>query len=296
MRIDGLKLGHYTNESLGTGVTVFLFDQPSPCGWFLCGHAPATRDVSLLEPTSTVSAIDALAFTGGSAKGLAVTDGVMAWLEQHSRGLRTCAGLIPIVPTASIYDLAIAEPVAPTVDDAYSACQQASYDITQYGNVGVGTGASVGKLLAGCQPMPGGFGYADLQMTTGLTVVAFAVVNCVGDVLERNGEIVAGALNDSGDYGNVSQSLLAGEQMTDPGFNTTLIAVICNARLDKTALTLVARMASAGVARAIVPSFTTFDGDVVFAAATGVVDADINLVGMLAAEATRQAIVKAVRN
>lgn len=291
-----LTIGHTTRSDISSGVSVFLLPQSSPCGYWLCGSAPATRDVSLLDAVATVPGIDALVFTGGSAFGLGVTDGVMRWLHEQGRGFPTLAGVIPIVPTAAIFDLEVGKPFAPTADDAYAACVNAVSDQHQSGRIGAGAGASISKLVPSAQQVAGGIGWAEQHCANGLYVLAYAVVNCVGDVLDEHGNITAGA-KATHDFLNLQSHFMSGQPThTDliTKTNTTLVAVFTNGKFDKAQLTRIAKTASAGMARAICPVFTAYDGDVVFAASVSDVIADEVTVGIIAAELVRQAIVKAV--
>jgi L-aminopeptidase/D-esterase-like protein len=296
VNLENLLIGHVSCANNASGVTVFLFEERSTCGWWLCGSAPATREVSLLNPDALVDRIDALVFTGGSALGLGATNGVMQWLVERGRGYATQHGAIPIVPTASIYDLSENGVVIPTPEDAYQACEVASKNNKLRGRVGAGSGAIVGKWLANAQRMVGGFGYAELTHASGLQVMVCAVVNCVGDVIDAQGRVVAGARDASGQFINFER-VIAHNHFGDTEIsqqNTTLVAVFTNADLNKMQLTRVAKTASSGMARAIRPVFTCYDGDVVFAASLGSHQADEFMVGMLAAEATRVAILNAV--
>lgn len=295
MQFTHLKIGHITHTDKGTGLTVFLFNESATCGYWLCGSAPATRDVNLLDCAATVNKIDALLFTGGSAFGLDAAQGVMRWLQEQGRGFPTAHGPVPIVPTASIYDFSVKGPAAPTGEDAYQACLSATSTLAA-GLIGAGTGASVGKLSSEATPMAGGFGYAQIICPSGLVVLACVVVNAVGDIIEPTGHIVAGAQQKDGQFVDLAQQLLQGEDINAPlsQQNTTLAAVFINANLDKPQLTRIAKMASAGMARAINPVFTSFDGDIVFAISLGKQIFNEITIGAIAATAIQQAILKAV--
>jgi L-aminopeptidase/D-esterase-like protein len=284
MRLENLSIGHVSCANNASGVTVFLFEERAPCGWWLCGSAPATREVSLLNPDALVDRIDALVFTGGSALGLGATNGVMQWLFERRRGYPTIHAPIPIVPTAAIYDLTAKSVIVPTPEEAYQACTVANKNNTLRGRVGAGTGATINKWSVTAKRKPGGFGFAELIHENGLQVLACVVVNCVGDVIDVQ------------KLDNFDQTLLRSNivQMEIAQQNTTLVAVFTNADLNKAQLTRVAKTASSGMARAIRPVFTCYDGDVVFAASVGNQQADEFLVGMLAAEATSAAIINAV--
>lgn len=296
MPFTNLKIGHVTHADKGTGLTVFLVDASANCGYWLCGSAPATRDVNLLDPASTVSQIDALLFTGGSAFGLDAAQGVMRWLQEQGRGFPTAHGSVPIVPTASIYDFSVKGMAMPSSEDAYQACLTANTQL-QAGLIGAGTGASVGKLSAKSTPMTGGFGYAHIACPTGLEVLACVVVNAVGDVIDQMGNIIAGAKQADGQFFNLAQQIQRGKTIHAPlsQQNTTLAAIFTNAALDKAQLTRIARMASAGMARAINPVFTSYDGDVVFAVSVDKKVFDEITVGTVSATAIQRAILCAVQ-
>lgn len=299
MKLTNLSIGHYTNEQGGTGLTVFLPDERFSCGWWLCGSAPASRDVNLLDPGMTMERIDALLLTGGSAYGLGATNGVMQWLKENNRGYQTRFGLVPIVPTAGIFDFGVKGMTIPTPENAYVACQQATKKNTLRGRIGAGTGAAVGKWLNRGKAMSGGFGYAELEGPEGLIVLACAVVNSVGDIVDEQGKTIAGAIKSDGKgFSDVTAALTTGVfgKIEIEKQNTTLITTFTNAALDKGQLTRIAKMASAGIARATSPAFTRYDGDVVFSASLGTLQAEEVVVGALAAKATHLAILNAVKD
>lgn len=292
MHITGLKVGHQTLHK--SGLTVFLLEKPAPCGWCLCGAAPAMREVNLLDPEASVEKIDALVFTGGSAFGLGATNGVMRWLVDQDRGYPTRFGRVPIVPTAAIYDLS-KNSAFPSVEDGYAACVQATSKPSKTGRVGAGMGATVGRLLQDARPMSGGIGYASVE-AHGVQVVAYALVNSLGDIVSSEGKIIAGAVNEKGHFANIEESLKKGHHshMTLPEPNTTLIALFTNASFDKAILTRLAKTASCGIARAIRPAFTKYDGDAIFWTSLGEKKADELLVSTLGIQATERAIYNAV--
>jgi L-aminopeptidase/D-esterase-like protein len=297
INFPGLKIGHTTNIHHKTGLTVFLPDTPARCGRWICGAAPASRECDLLDPAQLVETIDALMFTGGSAYGLDAASGVMQWLKENQRGWPTYFGRVPIVPVAAIYDFQSTHPTIPTPIDAYQACISANYPINQNHSVGIGTGASVGKLLPNALPMPGGFGFAKLSNNNGIEVIAFAAVNCAGDVFHHD-KIIAGARFSNGEFADTQHQLLTSQHaqsfVKSPQSNTTLVATFTNAQFNKSQLTRIARMASCGIAQAIRPVFTIYDGDMIFSLSLGDYIADEIIVGTLCAEATRQAIINAV--
>jgi len=291
--LTGFAIGHYSNTKTQTGLTVLLPDQPVKCHYHICGGAPATHSLTSLESEHLVDHIDALLFTGGSAFGLGAVSGLLQWLSEQGRGFPTAAARVPIVPAAAIYDLGVGQVDHPLPEHAYAACQNASKEIPQ-GLMGAGAGARVGKLFPQAQSMAGGLGYSELSVGD-LQVSALAVVNCVGDVIGDDGSIIAGAKQDNAFF-DTQKNLLSGMPSHSKlqGKNTTLVAVMTNATLDKPGLKRLSKMASSGLARAINPAFTPFDGDIVFAMSNGNQEASDLLVGTLAAEAVAQAIRRSV--
>lgn len=285
-----LLIGHSTDAEAQTGLSVFLMPQAAECGAWVCGSAPGSRDIIFFTNSGfTVSKAHALLFTGGSAYGLDAAAGVMRWLKEHNRGISVGRHVVPIVPTACIFGLDQGAGTAPSADAAYAACQNAHANPLQ-GMVGAGTGARVGKLFSNAEPMPGGFGWQKLQGPDGLEVSAYVV----GNVINQHSEIVAGARHNSG-FMDPLQNQYKPPEIASIG-NTILVATFCNASFHKDALIRIAKMASAGIARSISPSFTSYDGDIVFSFALGAKPADELTVGAFAAEAVRQAILSAVDN
>lgn len=295
--MHSLRVGHFTNEAQGTGATVFLFEQPAVGAYWLCGSSPASCELDTLALGAFVTHINGLVLTGGSAFGLGATTGVMRWLSEQGWGWSVPHGIVPIVPGAAIYDLAVKTPVFPTTEDLYQACCAAKVNNAQSGRIGAGTGASVGKLVAGAARMSGGIGRAEMTLPNGVSVLVYAVVNCVGDVRDVAGKIVAGARLANGGFADCQQTLLNGQDLEDIGpANTTLVAIFTDAALPKNALQRIAKMATAGMGRAIAPVFTVYDGDLVFAVSLGNKSASELVLGTVAAELTRQAIVAAVKD
>lgn len=292
----GLKCGHISQVLLGTGVTVFLFDEPAACGYFQPGLAPALREIQVLDPGGTVTKIDGLVFTGGSAYGLGAANGVMQWLQEQGRGTQTPGGLVPIVPSACLYDLTVKCLAFPDPEDGYKACQLAKDNNEHWrGQIGAATGATVGKGIAGTAPMAGGFGYAHQVYQGNIHVWACVALNCVGDVLDKHRHVIAGARYPDGSFVKMENYLYEGRTCSPVvGEATTLVAVFTNAAFDKSQLARVAKMASAGIARAISPAFTPYDGDIIFAVSLGKEPCEEMRVGALAARVVNQAIISAV--
>lgn len=294
--MHGLKIGHHTDRARGTGVSVFLFEDAAAGGYWICGSAPATHELAALEPDNSVPHCHGLVLAGGSAYGLHAAAGVMQYLKEKGIGHAVPSGVVPIVPAAAIYDLSYISDHYPSAENAYQACLQASEDNTERGRVGAGTGATVGKLIPFAKAMASGIGRAVLKQKGGLEVVAYVVVNSVGDVRD-NGKMIAGARDAHGHFVDCEKFLLSGEAEADlfANSNTTLAAVFTNAVFDKDECKRIAKMAAAGMARAVSPVFTRFDGDIVFCMSTGKVSASELTVGAMAAEAVRQAIINAVQ-
>jgi len=303
IRIPGLAIGHARDVDAKTGVSVFLFDPPAVAAGWLGGVATSTRQADALRPEHVVPAVDAFLFVGGSAYGLDATGGALSWLEAHGRGLTTRHGLVPVCPTAAIYDLGFGRgDLRPAAAMAAAACEAARSDAVAQGSVGAGTGATVGKLYGVAQAMKGGFGAATAEEDE-LVVQAFVACNAFGDVVDpETGRIIAGARGHptSFDFIDTARRLAEGERpspfIKPRPENTVLTAVVANARLDKAQCQLAAKRAEDGIRAAVRPALSPVDGDVVFLAATGAVQADPEAVGRLAACAVAQAIIAAVRH
>jgi L-aminopeptidase/D-esterase-like protein len=293
--MQSLKIGHSTNTELGTGLTVFLFEQPAVAAYHLCGSSPATRELHTLELDANPTHIDGLVFSGGSALGLGATDGVMRFLLEQGRGKPVPHGVMPIVPAVSVYDLAVKAPQPPTVEEAYQAARSAKNECIE-GRVGAGTGCSVGKLVPQSSRMSGGIGFAEVILKNGLHVLVYAVVNAVGDIHDPSGKIIAGARLANGAFADCEKYFLNGQHEKQiSNTNTTLVAVFTNAKFSKIELKRISKMASCGMARAIFPVFTRYDGDIVFAVSLGEQQASEVMVGTIAANLTQQAIIYAVK-
>ena len=270
-------VGHWTDVPRATGCTVVLGpDGGMRAACAIRGRATGTREIDALNPRHLVDRVDAILLTGGSAYGLGAADGVMRWLRERGRGLPVGpAGIVPIVPTAVIFDFDLAPGGKadrwPTADDGYHACAAAGSDVAE-GSVGAGTGATVGKALGPRAAMKGGVG--TWGATGGDIVVgALVVLNAVGNILDGSGAILAGARGPDGRYVDALTHLAGGaapfgRPPTGAGRNTTLAVVATNATLDRTALEALAQAAGDALARRIVPYGTMFDGDVVFALST----------------------------
>ena len=299
--VGGLRVGHFTDSRRPTGCTVVLFDRAAVTGVDVHGSAPGTRETDLLKPINTVDEVNAILLTGGSAYGLDAATGVMRYLEAHGQGFRMGAIVVPIVPAAVLFDLNIGDPkIRPDAHAGYTACENATAETVQEGNVGAGAGATVGKMFGLRYAMKSGLGTASWRVgDSDLVIGAMVAVNAVGDVYDRNnGKILAGARTQDGQgFVNTISQLMAGVTVhARPGENTTLGIVATNARLNKTQATKVAQMAHDGLARTINPVHSMMDGDTVFAVATGTstAAADLTTIGAVAAEVMAHAINRAV--
>ena len=286
--VNGVRVGHVTRGS--TGVTVLLFPAGTVGSAEVRGGAPATREFDLLDPSRLVGRIDALVFAGGSAFGLAAADGVMRYLVERGQGFATAGGPVPIVPAACIFDLVAASGPAPNADDGDAAAVAAARDEPlATGRVGAGAGATVGKWRGRGFEVGGGVGVAATDVD-GARVAALAVVNAVGDVVASNGAIVAGSTAPPD-----ALPFPSPDPFEEMRANTTLAVVVTDARVDKPGCFLLAQSGHDGFARALRPAHTRFDGDLVVAAATGSVDANLDRLRVAAADVVADAIRAAPR-
>lgn len=294
--MQGLKIGHFSDHKHGTGVSVFLFEESAAGAYWICGSAPATHELAALDPDCSVPRCHGLVLSGGSAFGLHSAAGVMQYLHEKRIGHPVPTGVVPIVPAAAVYDLMYLSDKFPTAENAYHACQQASENNVERGQVGAGTGATVGKLIPNTSCMTSGIGRAVLTQANGLQVIAYVVANSVGDVRD-NGKIIAGARGKDDQFADCEKFLLSGKAEIElfSNANTTLAAVFTNAAFAKEGARRVAKMAVSGLSRAISPVFTRFDGDIVFCMSVGTVEASELTVGAMASEAVRLAVLDAVR-
>lgn len=299
MTFCGIRIGHETDSENHTGCTVFLCPEGTVGGVDVRGPAPGSRETALLASDKAVSSVHAVVFSGGSAFGLAVADGVMRFLGEKGIGHPTPVHPIPIVPAAIVYDLFFSGGRQfPDAEMGYAACMNASSDNEQQGNVGAGTGVTVGKWSGISRAMKGGFGLAGYEKN-GLSVCAAAVVNSVGDVLNADGSILAGARKSDGAWMADDDPLRIYPERppANVGTNTTLVLLATNARLDKVGVNRLAQRAHDGLAIAVHPAHTTHDGDTAFALATGTHDgASFDQIGNLGVFAVAEAIRNAVRH
>ncbi len=297
--VPGIKVGQVTDAGALTGCTVILTGDGAACGVDVRGGAPGTRETDLLRPGHLVDRVHAVLLSGGSAYGLDAAGGVMRYLEELGTGFDVGVTRVPIVPAAVLFDLNVGDHrIRPDAAMGYRACQNAGGPVQQ-GSHGAGTGAMVGKILGMSQTMRGGTGSAVARLSCGSVVGALACVNAFGDVRDpASGLIAAGARDpDTGQFLDTASALASGH---DPGFSgggltsTTIAVVATDAKLDAAGATRLAIMAHDGMARAISPCHTMYDGDTVFVLSTGERRVSLNSLGAAACEVLARAIYNGV--
>ncbi|WP_044640936.1 P1 family peptidase [Risungbinella massiliensis] len=294
--VPGIKVGNVENLQGYTGCTVIMTEEGAVCGVDVRGSAPGTRETDLLNPINLVDKVHAISLAGGSAYGLDAASGVMQYLEERGYGLGVGVGIVPIVPSAVLFDLTFGDPkVRPDRKMGYHAAMRAMKGPFPLGNVGAGCGATVGKTAGYDRSMKGGLGSASRIYPNGLVVGAIVAVNALGEVRDPStGQILAGPRDADN---NILNSL---DFLTDhtlkKGTNTTIGVVASNAYLTKVQVSKVASMAHDGLARTIYPIHTMFDGDTIFSLATGGVEAPVDLVGAISAEVMADAVLAAIRS
>ncbi len=296
--VGGLAVGHAAQAGRPTGCTVVLCPQGVVAGVAVRGGAPGTRETDLLRPENTVQVVHAVLLTGGSAFGLDAAGGVMRWLDERGHGLAVGPARVPIVPAAVLFDLWLGDArIRPDAALGHAACEAATASEARQGNVGAGLGAAVGKMFGIGRAMRGGLGTASVRLG-GFTVGALVAVNAIGDVLDEQGQVIAGARSESGQQllGTTTALLAgAGPSHAMAGMATTIGVVATDAQLSKAQATQLAGLAHHGLSRAISP-LTVNDGDSLFALATGTQgrSADLSALGAMAAQAVACAIRNAV--
>ena len=310
--VRGIEVGHAQNEEALTGCTVILCRKGAVAGVDVRGGAPGTRETDLLDPVNLVEKVHAIVLAGGSAFGLDAASGVMRYLEESKIGFNVGVARVPIVPSAILFDLSLGRAdVRPDSAMGTLAAASAVPAPPAEGNVGAGTGASVGKMFGMTLAMKSGLGTASMDIGGGVIVGAIVAVNAWGDIINpKTGEIVAGLR--SGKIGPlrvgrkdaafantlammkspIGRGVLG---LTSRG-NTVIGAVATNAKLTKAQATKVAQMAQDGFARTIRPAHTMLDGDVIFALSTGTKKAEVSTIGAFAAEVMAEAILRAVKS
>jgi L-aminopeptidase/D-esterase-like protein len=275
--VPGISVGHAQDDDAKTGCTVVL--GPFRAAVDVRGMAAGTRQFGALSPNHLVPQVDGLLLTGGSAFGLAAADGVMSWLEERGRGLQTDVGCVPIVPSAVIFDLGEGRADRrPDPAMGRAACEAAVGESVAEGRVGVGCGATVGKLFGRSRAMGGGLGSWAVELDE-YRVAALAVVNAYGDVLNDRGEIIAGARDESGSFVDTAAYLrehgIPPRSAPQPGTNTTLAVVATDYPLRRSELAALAGQAMNAIVRRIAPANTQYDGDLVFFCSTAAEAAEL---------------------
>jgi L-aminopeptidase/D-esterase-like protein len=308
--VPGIKVGHAQDLNAITGCTVVLCEKGAFAGVDQRGGAPGTRETDAIRPLHLVNKAHAIMLAGGSAFGLDAASGAMKYLEEKGFGFNAGNIIVPIVPSAILFDLGIGNSkIRPGKDMGYEACLNASSDAVKQGCVGAGTGATAGNILGINQATKSGIGSASIDLGSGLIVGALIAVNPFGDVIDDQGRIIAGArtfsrgpirIGSSGlfaDTLSLMKSKIGKVGLTFASSHNTVIGVVAtNANLDNQQTNFLAQMAQDGLAMAIRPSHTLFDGDTIFALSTGSINVDVNVVGAYAAEVVRLAIINAVKN
>ena len=300
-RLHGVLVGHHNLSDRPTGCTVVLCPDGTVGGVEVRGAAPGTRETDVLAPQNTVPHVHAVLLSGGSAFGLDAASGVMKWLEEHGHGIPVGPVRVPIVPAAVIFDLGVGDPrIRPDMMSGWMACSDANSAPVRMGNVGAGTGATVGKVFGPHLAMKGGIGSAALTVD-GVTVAALVVVNALGDVVDpKNGRILAGARTTSSglELQDTVSRLIQGmsKAVLPTGANTTIGVIATDAVLTKSQAHRLAQMGHNGLAQTIRPVHTPWDGDTLFALGTGKsgLPADMMLLSTLATEVTALAVLNAV--
>jgi L-aminopeptidase/D-esterase-like protein len=276
----GIRVGHWTDAKARTGCTVALLPTGTTGSAEVRGGAPASRELEVLSPQRTVERVDAVVLTGGSSFGLAAADGVMRYCEERDLGVATPGGPVPIVPALALFDLAVGDPqVRPGPSQGYAACLAAETEVPGWGPVGAGAGATVASVLGADAVRAGGIALAEARIGE-LIVAAVVAVNAFG------------AIDSDGTAADRVSALATPTRLGDPSLwsNTTLGLVASNARLGKLDCLVVAQGAHDGLARAVVPSHTRWDGDAFIAVATGEVPAGVDVVRHLTTTAVERAI------
>jgi L-aminopeptidase/D-esterase-like protein len=298
--IPGIQVGHSHDEEALTGCTVVLCEAGAVSGVDQRGGAPGTRETDALRPKHLVEQIHAILLAGGSAFGLDAATGVMRYLENRHLGFNTGVAIVPVVPAAIIFDLAIGKAdIRPDAEMGFQACLNASSSPPQEGCAGAGMGATVGKILGMDQAVKSGIGSACLDLGEGLLIGALIVVNSLGDVVDPDtGQILAGAREPGSNryIGTLNVLKSLGSSLRFSGKQNTVIGVIAtNAQMNKEQTTKLAEMGQDGIARTIRPAHSMMDGDTLFTLATGQIKVDFNIVSAFAAEVVSQAILRAVK-
>lgn len=298
--VPGFLVGHHTLTEAETGCTVILCPTGTVAGVQVSGGWPGSRDLPILEPTNASPGIDAIVFSGRSVFGLGVADGVIQWVHEHRKSLPDASPFVPQVPAAVINDLPVGDTSQYTTrEHGYLAAGDAAKEFER-GSVGAGIGGSVGRRFGGQERTKGGVGSASITFGETGVVAALAVVNSFGIVLDENAQALAGPWTADGRNVDPLQVVRRNPMFPEVSMeteqtHTTLVAVATNAGLTKTACSVVARMAQAGMASAIRPVFAPPDGDIIIVASAGEGAASEAAIGTLASHVVAASIRDAVR-
>jgi L-aminopeptidase/D-esterase-like protein len=297
--IPGIHVGHATDLDGLTGCTAIICESGAVAGVSVAGFASGSEELDVLSPAHIAPAIHGICLAGGSAFGLEAASGVRYFLEKKGVGFRFGASRIPLVTSAILFDLGIGKASArPTRQMGEAAAAAATSEAVKEGCVGAGTGATVGKALGMKHALKSGIGSFTVSLTGTVRVAALAAVNAMGDVIDpATGKIVAGARTTPGgfEFANAAELIKKRPAKVSSGTNTTLVVIATNAKLSKIEATKLARLAQHGMVRSISPVHTNSDGDIVFALSTGSETADFTALGIAAAEAVAESILRAVR-
>ena len=298
--IEGIRIAQTENVKAGTGCTVFISESGMRAGIDVRGGGPASRETELLNPLMSAEMIHAVVLSGGSAFGLEASNGVMKYLEEHNIGFDVGITRVPLVVQSCLFDLTVGDmntrpDLAMGYDVASLAFENPNY---RDGNYGAGCGCTVGKIAGMNTCMKTGIGSFALQTSGGLKVGAVVALNALGDIFDyKTGRQIAGLLTaDRRELRSTRDYMIQNEIVRENKFvsNTTLGVVITNARFNKSQLCKISGMSLNGYACSINPVNTSADGDTVYALSVGNYDADIDLVGTLAADTLSEAIIRAV--
>ena len=298
-QIPGFQIGHAQNLEAATGCTVVICEKGAVAGVDVRGGSPGTRETDALDPVNNRKEVHAVLLAGGSAFGLDAAGGVMRYLEEHRIGRDVEVTCVPNVSGAILFDLKCGNAmVRPDAEMGYLACQNAGVRPLEEGSVGAGTGCTVGKTLGKTHAMKGGIGTCAFRQGD-LMVGAVIAVNCVGDICDReSGKILAGVLQDGHPFPGGSEEIIVSSYQSTADFfsgNTVIGCVITNAKLEKAQAKKLASVSHNGIARAVRPAHSVFDGDTLFTLCSGEVAANFDAVGILSAYAVEQAILQAVK-
>lgn len=297
--IEGVKIGHAQNIEGATGCTVILCENGGIAGVDVRGGAPASRETELLKSENTVEKVHGILLSGGSAYGLDAAAGMMQYLEEKGKGFHVKVGVVPIVCGAALFDLIVGDSKCrPDKEMGYEACLNSEKKEVGEGNIGAGTGASIGKITGVERAMKGGVGIYAIQLGK-LKVGAIVAVNALGDIVDVDtNKIIAGLLNkEKNGLANTEEEMYSQYENTEKNIfsgNTTIGCIITNAKLTKSQMNKLASISHNAYAKAISPVHTTVDGDTIFTLTTGEVNTMPDVVGALATRVMGKAINRAV--